>query len=139
MSLHATNMFYKISIKSPKFFMRKSIFSGKSHFFEIFRSVGTLWIRRWHCLVYILRHVSKSSIYSGQEILELFFSNTMRNIANSLKKLISLSFSAGPSLVGLAIVSVLLSEKEEYFHSTSPYSSRRENTSTLRVIMVIVR
>ena len=28
----------------------------------------------------------------------------------------------------------LLFEKEEFFHSTSPYSSRRKNTSTLRVI-----
>ena len=46
----------------------------------------------------------------------------MQNEVNSIKFSISLSFCAGPSLPGLATVSVLLFEKEEYFHSTSHYS-----------------
>ena len=39
------------------------------------------------------------------------------------------SFFAGPTLAGLATVSVILYEKEEYFHSTSHYSSSRETSA----------
>ena len=91
-------------------------------------------VRRWHYLFYLLIHLSKSSIHPGQEILGVFLSITMQNIDNSIKFSKVSSFSAGPSLAGLATVSVLLFEKEEYFHSTSHYSSRRKNTSALRVI-----
>ena len=59
----------------------------------------------------------------------------MQNIGNSIKFSKVVSFFAGPSLAGLATVSVLLFEKEEYFHSTSHYSSRRQNTSTLQVTL----
>ena len=44
--------------------------------------------------------------YSGQEILCVFSSITMPNMVNSIKKCIGLSFCAGPSLSGLATVSV---------------------------------
>ena len=81
-------------------------FPENSHIFEIDRSSGTLWIWRWHCLVYILSHLSKSSIYSGQEILCAFIKVIMQNDVNSTKFCIGLSFCAGPSLPGLATVSV---------------------------------
>ena len=58
-----------------------------------------------------------------------------QNLDNSTKLSNGLSFCAGPSLPGLATVSALLFEKEEYSLSTSHYSSRRENTSTLRVTL----
>ena len=43
-----------------------------------------------------------------------------RNIVTSTIVFIGLPFFAGPRLAGLAIVSVLLFEREKYFHSTSP-------------------
>ena len=48
-------------------------------------------------------------------------------MVNSRKFSISLPFCAGPSRPGLATVSVLLFEEEEYFHSTShkPYSPKQ--------------
>ena len=82
------------------------IFPGNSHIFEIDRSSETLQIWRWHCLVHILSHLSKSSIYSGQKIMCVFIKVIMQNEVNSIKFSISSSFCAGPSLPGLATVSV---------------------------------
>ena len=59
-----------------------------------------------------------------------------KNMVNSTRKCISLSFWAGPSLSGLAAVSVLLFGKKKYFHSTSHYSSSRK-ISALRVIITL--
>ena len=92
--------------ESLKLQKKSMFFSGNSHIFEIDRSSGTLWIWRWHCLVYILSHLSKSSIYSGQEILCASIKVIMQNEVNSIKFSISLPFCAGPSLPGLANVSV---------------------------------
>ena len=82
------------------------IFSQNSHFFEINRSRATLWIWRWHRLFYNLINASKSSTYSGQEILGLLSLMIIKNMVNSIKFSKVVSFFAGPSLASLAIVSV---------------------------------
>ena len=87
-------------------FRKKNEKSQKISFFRNFQSPGISWIWRWHCLFYILIHLSKSSIYSGQEILCTFFSKIMQNMVISTKFFEVVPFCAGPSLAGLATVSV---------------------------------
>ena len=95
--------------------------------------MSSIW--SWHYIFHVLSHLYQSSIYARQRFLCTFIKVIHQNIDNSIKFSEKVSFFAGPSLAGLATVSVLLFEKEEYSHSTSHYSSRRKNTTTLRITL----
>ena len=97
--LYFPNLLYNSSLKLQNF-ENFQYFHENSHIFEIDRSSGTLWIWHWHCLLYILSHLSKYSIYSGQEILCVFSSIIMQNMVNSIKFSNVAPFFAGPCLSG---------------------------------------
>ena len=59
----------------------------------------------------------------------MFMHFIKKNIVVSMKFCIGLTFCAGPSLPGLATVSVLLFERKEYFHSTSHLLASKTRTS----------
>ena len=109
------------------------IFSEISHFFKI---SGNLGPHQSGAGISSLRfyHIHIDLRYTLDKV---FFGFSWRSSFKTLSTRLNsggvVPFFAGPSLASLAIVSVLLFEREEHFHSTS-HSSRRKNTPTLRVI-----
>ena len=70
----------------------------------------------------------KSTVVRGPSLARLAMVLVLLSIGNTPARRV-ITLQAGRSLLY-----ELLFEKEEYFHSTSHYSSRRKNTSTLQVI-----
>ena len=75
--------------------------------------------------IFIFKYIHINLQYALDKVFCTFLKVIDQNLDNSKKFCIGSSFSAGSSLAGLAIVFVLLFEKEEYFHSTNHYSPRR--------------
>ena len=93
---------------SKKFrkFENSRYFLENYHFFEISGNLGPHRTYVFHYLIELLSYPYWSSIYAWQRLLGTFHHVIEKNLDNSTNFRIGLSFCAGPSLPGLATVSV---------------------------------